>query len=322
MFWNKNSNDQPVEKETKQSAKSMKEQLAPFQEIGRFAIEQKNKLQAEEAVTIEGIETIEESFGLVQEKYGNIIGSVGSFQDQFGAIREVTDHFDNIIKDLMETADNSNAGMKRVDESSNSVSETIGVMQTVFDEFQKSFDEIKDKVNQINSFASQTNLLALNASIEAARAGEAGKGFAVVATEVNSLSQEIKALVNEIGTSMAELLENNNRLMSSLEDTRVAIEQSHERITETEEIINSIRNVADSVREEGDQMSMVISSCDNEIGNVSGNIEDSKEYFNDVAQNVKQLKNKITKKGYMFEDMNNVLEQISPLVSRIIDDNR
>ncbi len=72
----------------------------------------------------------------------------------------------------------------------------------------------------------------------------------------------------------------------------------------------------------GEQMSMVISSCDNEIGNVSGNIEESKEYFNDVAQNVKQLKNKITKKGYMFEDMNNVLEQISPLVTRIVNDNR
>ena len=94
----------------------------------------------------------------------------------------------NIISELMETADNSNAGMRKVDESSNSVSKTINLMQGVFDEFQKSFDDIKERINQINNFASQTNLLALNASIEAARAGEAGRGFAVVATEVNALS--------------------------------------------------------------------------------------------------------------------------------------
>ncbi|WP_026516466.1 methyl-accepting chemotaxis protein [Butyrivibrio sp. MC2021] len=306
-----------VQAEVKAPKRNIKEQLAPLREVGRFAIEQKNKLQAEESVTIEGIETIEASFDLVQEKYGNIIGSVASFQDEFGSIREVTDHFESIIKELTKTADESNAGMRQVDESSNSVSDTINTMQSVFDEFQKSFDDIKDKVNQINNFANQTNLLALNASIEAARAGEAGKGFAVVATEVNSLSQEIKALVNEIAGSMAELLENNNRLVASLEDTRVAIEQSHERISETEQVINTIRTVADSVREEGEQMGVVISTCDKEMDSVAGNIEESKDYFRDVAQNVKQLKNKITKKGYMFEDMHNVLEQISPMIDRI-----
>ncbi len=317
MLWNKNK-DSKNEQEVKAPQKPMKQRLAPLHEVGKFAIEQKNKLQAEESVTIEGIETIEESFDLVQQKYGNIIGSVSSFQDEFASIREVTDHFENIIQNLMQTADETKAGMKKVDESSNSVSDTINVMQTVFDEFQKSFDEIKDKVNQINNFANQTNLLALNASIEAARAGEAGKGFAVVATEVNSLSQEIKSLVTEIASGMAELLENNNRLVASLEDTRAAIDQSHQRISETEEIINSIKEVADSVRDEGEQMGSVIQSCDREIDNVAGNIEESKEYFEDVAINVKQLKNKITKKGYMFEDMHNVLEQISPLVDRII----
>ena len=43
-------------------------------------------------------------------------------------------------------------------------------------------------------------------------------------------------------------------------------------------------------------MTAVIKRCDQEIDNVSTNIDDSKGYFNDVATNVKDLKNKLTKK--------------------------
>ena len=54
-------------------ARSIAQQLAPLAEASKFAIKEKQKLQSEEAVTIEGIETIEDSFDLVQQKYGNII---------------------------------------------------------------------------------------------------------------------------------------------------------------------------------------------------------------------------------------------------------
>ena len=195
-------------------------------------------------------------------------------------------------------------------------------MQEVFDKFQESFDEIQDQVNQINAFANQTNLLALNASIEAARAGEAGKGFAVVATQVNKLSIEIKNLVASIDTGMANLNANNQSLKDSLGKTKEAIEQSHTEIVATQEIIGNIKTVADEVGDQSQEMTGVFAKCDESIEAISGSIEESNRYFGNVTDSIVELKNKITKKGLMFEDMNNVLAQFAPYIDKIVKDNQ
>jgi hypothetical protein len=60
-------------------------------------------------------------------------------------------------------------------------------------------------------------------------------------------------------------------------------------------------------------MGDVFKTCQNSIDAVSDNIADSKQYFSTVENDIEEIKIMITKKGFMFEDMNNVLEQIAPL---------
>ncbi len=299
-----------AEKAKKQKEDTIKRAL---QVIGRYSIEQKNKLQAEEKDTIAGIDTIKDSFSLVEEKYDAITASVGSFQDQFKSLAEITTAFDSIAAELVDTADNTYAGMEAVDESSAGVSTTIDEVQAVFSQFQSSFDEIRDKVEQISGFASQTNLLALNASIEAARAGEAGRGFAIVADSVNDLAKEIQSVVTSIRESMAQLDANNNRLVDSIENTKTAIEASHDRIVETQGTIAGIKTVADNVTSQSQHMTSVYDSCQMSISSISANIDDSVQYFAKVDEDIDDIKVQITKKGFMFEDMNNVLEQIDSI---------
>ncbi len=299
-----------AEKAKKQKEDTLKRAL---QEIGRYSIEQKNKLQAEEKDTIAGIDTIKDSFSLVEEKYDAITSSVGSFQDQFKSLAEITTAFDSIAAELVDTADNTYAGMEAVDESSAGVSTTIDEVQAVFSQFQSSFDEIRDKVEQISGFASQTNLLALNASIEAARAGEAGRGFAIVADSVNDLAKEIQSVVTSIRESMAQLDANNNRLVDSIENTKTAIEASHDRIVETQGTIAGIKTIADNVTSQSQHMTSVYDSCQMSISSISANIDDSVQYFAKVDEDIDDIKVQITKKGFMFEDMNNVLEQIDSI---------
>ena len=316
LFSRKKKEEEVVEvKNTPEKKADIRSRMKAIKEVGRFSIEQKAKLQEEEANTIKGIETIRESFAVVEDKYGSISESVANFQNEFKTIEEITQAFDEIVKKLVQTADDSHNGMENVDRSSGAVSDTIAEVEKVFEAFQASFDEIRDKVEQIGGFAKQTNLLALNASIEAARAGEAGRGFAVVADEVTNLSTEIQSVVTSIFESMQALDENNNRLVESVDHTKEAIEASHEKVVETQEVVGQIKTVADEVTDQSIQMGEVFRNCESSINSISDNIEDSRGYFDNVTNDIEDIKVKITKKGFMFEDMNNVLEQIDPLTN-------
>lgn len=133
--------------------------------------------------------------------------------------------------------ENAISAMSRIEESSQKVSDIIGVI-----------DEI----------AFQTNLLALNAAVEAARAGDAGKGFAVVASEVRTLAQrssqaakDIKGLivdsgaqvkdgvelVNNTGKSLGEIVDSIKRLSDIVSEISAA---SNEQSTGVEEINRAV----------------------------------------------------------------------------------
>ena len=314
LFGRKKAVEEPKVAAAEQENKvDLKSRMKAIKEVGRFSVLQKEKLQQEEANTIAGIETIRDSFSVVEDKYSNISDSVTDFKEQFRTIEEITRAFDDIVKKLVVTADDSHSGMEKVDASSGAVADTIAEVEEVFAAFQKSFDDIREKVEQIGGFAKQTNLLALNASIEAARAGEAGRGFAVVADEVTNLSTEIQSVVASIYDSMKELNENNSRLVESVGHTKKAIETSHERVVETQEVVGQIRTVADEVTDQSEQMAGVFENCEASINDISNNIEDSRSYFDTVSNDIEDMKVKITQKGFMFEDMNNVLEQIGAL---------
>jgi methyl-accepting chemotaxis protein len=97
-----------------------------------------------------------------------------------GSIGEISHNANEalrVVGDAVSMADETNARMARLRESS---------------------AEIGNVVKVITSIAEQTNLLALNATIEAARAGDAGKGFAVVAGEVKDLAQETARATDDI----------------------------------------------------------------------------------------------------------------------------
>ncbi len=295
----------------------LSDELDPILEAGKYIYDQEKALQTQEMETSEGLAAVRDSFRAVQNQSEQITSSVEGLKQNFDQVTEITGQFEDIIGRMISTADETHTNMERVRTSSSSVNDTIGTVEEVFDEFQKSYDDIQEKITAINGIANQTNLLALNASIEAARAGEAGKGFAVVADQVTKLSADIKTMIAAIGQSMEELTQNNENLMHSIDSTRSAMQDSMNHINETEEIVENIKSVAGEIEDGNASMLQVIDACTEEVDDVVGIITSSRVYYDKVDDNIREMSQNITRKGLIFEELTNILEQFPEYLKRL-----
>ncbi|NOV86305.1 methyl-accepting chemotaxis protein [Clostridium saccharobutylicum] len=245
--------------------------------------------------------------------------SVSSFNEHFNDIKVVSDEFSNRMNNILKCVEESQKKVMNLKDSSKSVEESFKIIENTFEQFKKSYVTIKEYTTSIIDIADQTNLLALNASIEAARAGEQGKGFAVVAEEVKDLSGEIKELVNGVNTSMDNVENDTKQLNISLQNSQSALNESYENVNDTEEIFDEIKVNVNGVSDINEKISNAINNSNLEIKNISNNIEHSTKYYDRVTSDINNLNTQLTHKGIIFEDINNFLEQMNPLINSIVE---
>lgn len=266
----------------------------------------RKKTQREEK-TLNPVKYVIESL----QEYRNAL--VQNEVDSLNELNMVRRSFGEVLKDSEELKD-SLSDFEQTFSSINTVSGHFGEMQNTFDTFQLSLNEIRKCMVKIVSIADQTNILSLNASIEAARAGEQGKGFATVAGEIKSLSEEIKNLVEMVDSSIEDVEHGTEQLSASINTSHQALEESLTKADETYAMFTQITQAAEESETVQSQISLVIDDSRNKLQTLSGFFEKMKSQYDTVMRHINRVSNMGTTKSAMYEDIDNMMAQIPPII--------
>ena len=282
--------------------KKVEDYLTSMSFLSHFVIDKKESLVEEEIKTVREIDKVKDSYTDVIEHNASIREAVDSLQKEFGKIGEISRQFTDVITGVTSVSDDAMQDIRDLKESSAKVETQFAEIHKIYDEFQARFDEIHATMQNIVGIANQTNLLALNASIEAARAGEHGKGFAVVADEVTKLSIGIKELVG---------------LTHSLLDVQDALDASRTQMDTTENIFSHINDSVSGVENVHRGINEVVENCSGQVDQLREDMEAHETRYAQVQSDIDGLKSLMTEKGFIYEDISNMMEQADPLIENI-----
>ncbi|MBD5544645.1 MAG: hypothetical protein HDR01_10525 [Lachnospiraceae bacterium] len=321
MFWNKKKTDEIVESAgTVERQGALDNDLYAISYLSKFVTEKKDQLMEEEAKTVQELEKISDSYAQAFENSAKVSGFIDNIGLEVTKVGDTSSQFGEIIQNVTQVSEGAMVDVENLRTSSEKVEEQFAEIAKVYDEFQKGFAEIQAAMQNIVGVANQTNLLALNASIEAARAGEHGRGFAVVADEVTSLSIGIKDLVGEVNKSMEGLQKNSEKLTQSLQGAQVALSASQEQMENTETVFKEINQSVFRVEGVQEEIKSAVNNCSRMIESIQDDMVNYEQQYNCVLENIDEMKGLLTLKGFLYEDISNMMEQTEPLIEKISKD--
>lgn len=286
----------------------------PLNKTVDFLMEQQAILENETLVTTKGISAIEDELGMLRKGTEKLNDGMDGLNRTFESIAKVSEHFEDLKNGIFDSVKNADKQVDVLKNSSDVVSASFGNMTQTFNVLLEAVDKIKECTSGITAIANQTNLLALNASIEAARAGEQGKGFAVVADEVKKLAEEIKVLIGNVNGSINEVENGTNELKESLHSSEEALAKSVENVDHTHAIFGEIKKSADQVEVVQEDIMKAISSSEKSLAEIGSFIYESKQSIDKAVKSVQEIHDRDTDKGVVFEDFDNMVTQLKPMI--------
>ncbi|MCI8573549.1 MAG: chemotaxis protein [Oscillibacter sp.] len=274
---------------------------------------QKDLVQKEVASLWE-LSKVGTSFSGVMNEADNFQAKLQELGQSFANIDTAAEQFVQVRSDVAQTVTEAQGQMVELGNISAEVQKSYGTMTETFAQLEAAIRGIQQCMGKIVSIADQTNILAINASIEAARAGDEGRGFAVVAAQVKELAKEIKVLAGEVDTGVCEVEARAGELSGSIQLSQDTLGLGVNIVGRADESFQKITAAAEGAVSVQSEISGVIQAAQMELEVIRQFFDKIKNQYQEVVTHINSASRLGTTKSAMFEDMDNMISQIPPLV--------
>ena len=266
------------------------------------------------------VESLSE-LSMVGTSFSGVLAETDRFQERlqdfgqsFDSINDAAGQFGQVREDITKTVSEAQNMVEELKAVSAQVQASYSAMESTFEHLQTAVKEIQHCMGKIGSIADETNILAINASIEAARAGEQGKGFAVVAEKVRELAREIKELTDDVDTGVRAVETGAVQLSESIQTSQQTLGAGFGIVNGTSESFQQITEVAEGAASVQAEISGVIEESQRGLQVICQFFDEMKGRYQDVVKHIERANNLGTTKSAMFEDVDNMLSQIAPII--------
>ena len=308
----------------RQKPEQVKEEksLYPVLHVAGSLKDYQKELVQKEVASLRELNLIGAAFSGVMSEAEQFQSKLQELGASFSNINETAGQFGQVRLDIAQTVSETQGQMEQLGRISTQVQNSYDEMTVTFGQLQSAIKEIQHCMGKIVSIADQTNILAINASIEAARAGAEGRGFAVVAEQVKSLAAEIKMLAGEVDTGICDVESSAGQLNSRIISSQQTLGQNVEIVNQTDESFHKITEAAEGAVSVQAEISDVIETSQRELQVICQFFDQIKDQYQEVVRHIDSASRLGTTKSAMFEDMDNMISQIPPLVKDVENDRR
>ena len=129
------------------------------------------------------------------------------------------------------------------------------------------------------------------------------------------MAEEIKILTGEVDMGIQDMEAHSGQLNNSISTAQQTLGQGVTIVAETDQSFHKITSAADGAASVQTEISNVIESSRNALQGTCQFFDQIKDQYQEVVKHIDQASRLGTTKSAMFEDMDNMISQIPPMVA-------